>query len=224
MRILVSLFLLLAVLCTLFVLEVRRGTLAQLVDVLGDRFTPLRGPSTAPPLPDDGPECLERLSRIDGLQSKRLDAFFNDQGCGVAYPVLVQAIDGIDIEGRGLTLSCAAAERFSQWVSDEVTPLVRKHKKEPLVRIRHLGSYNCRKIGGSSVWSQHAFANAIDVAGLEFEDGSILTMTDHWESEPILKDLARTACDYFNVVLSPEYNALHHDHLHFDLGPYRTCR
>ena len=49
-------------------------------------------------------------------------------------------------------------------------------------------------------------------------------MTDHWESEPILKDLARTACDYFNVVLSPEYNALHHDHLHFDLGPYRTCR
>jgi len=91
-------------------------------------------------------------------------------------------------------------------------------------RLSHMGSYNCRKIGGSSLWSQHAFANAVDFEGLVFEDGSAITIKQHWDTEPILEDLARSACDDFNVVLSPNYNDAHHDHLHFDLGPLRVCR
>jgi len=93
-----------------------------------------------------------------------------------------------------------------------------------LVQINHMGSYNCRKIAGSSSWSQHSFANAIDVEGLIFKDGERLTINKDWHSQPILQELASTACDRFNVVLSPNYNAAHKDHLHFDLGPRKTCR
>ena len=28
----------------------------------------------------------------------------------------------------------------------------------------------------------------------------------------------------FDAVLSPDYNAAHHDHLHLDRGPFRMCR
>ena len=39
-----------------------------------------------------------------------------------------------------------------------------------------------------------------------------------------LREVRDGACGYFNVVLSPDYNADHHDHLHVDMGWYRTCR
>ncbi len=31
-------------------------------------------------------------------------------------------------------------------------------------------------------------------------------------------------CQWFNVTLSPDYNADHADHFHVDMGWYRTCR
>ena len=32
------------------------------------------------------------------------------------------------------------------------------------------------------------------------------------------------ACRVFSAVLGPDYNRLHRDHFHLDLGPYRACR
>ena len=32
------------------------------------------------------------------------------------------------------------------------------------------------------------------------------------------------ACRFFNVVLSPDYNRLHANHFHLDLGGFRMCR
>ena len=222
MRIIVSLLLVFAVLCALLVLEVRHGTLASIVNLFDDRSLPYREPG--PYQPDDGPACLKRLDAMDGIEIRALDPFVNNQGCGTRYPVLLQSVDGIDIEGKGLTLSCPAAERFARWIKKDVIDLVAKYDKGPVSRLSHMGSYNCRKIGGSSLWSQHAFANAVDFEGLVFEDGSAITIKQHWDTEPILEDLARSACDDFNVVLSPNYNDAHHDHLHFDLGPLRVCR
>jgi hypothetical protein len=38
-----------------------------------------------------------------------------------------------------------------------------------------------------------------------------------------LRHLARRACDYFSVVLTPDSDADHHDHIHLDIGPDRRC-
>nr|WP_328730168.1 extensin family protein [Falsiroseomonas algicola] len=32
------------------------------------------------------------------------------------------------------------------------------------------------------------------------------------------------ACRWFRAVLSPDYNAAHADHFHFDMGPSTVCR
>jgi hypothetical protein len=39
-----------------------------------------------------------------------------------------------------------------------------------------------------------------------------------------LRQVREGACDTFNVVLSPDYNAAHRDHFHLDMGPWWICR
>lgn len=177
-----------------------------------------------PALANDGPKCLNRLAKINGLAFSTMKAFANAKGCGVNHPVLVSAVGDIDIEGRGLVLSCPAAEGLAKWLQKDVGRILSKHDKAALSRLNHLGSYNCRRIAGSSTWSQHSYANAVDVTGLVFADGEEISILKDWDDEPVLQDLSKSACGRFNVVLSPDYNAAHKDHLHFDLGPLRICR
>ena len=76
--------------------------------------------------------------------------------------------------------------------------------------------------------SQHATANAIDVAGFRLADGRRITLTGGWDGKPaeqaFLRDLRDGACGLFKGVLSPDYNAAHHDHFHLDMGPFGVCR
>jgi hypothetical protein len=39
-----------------------------------------------------------------------------------------------------------------------------------------------------------------------------------------LCDLRAGACRMFSAVLSPDYNAAHTNHFHFDLGRWSVCR
>jgi hypothetical protein len=68
---------------------------------------------------------------------------------------------------------------------------------------------------------------AIDVAGFRLSDGTTVSVEHDWsESGPkrqFLRHLARRACSYFSVVLTPDSNAEHHDHIHLDIGPDRLC-
>lgn len=178
----------------------------------------------APAVPDnDGAACLERLADLDALDFAPMSAFSNDEGCGTRFPVMVKAVGSADISGRGVVLSCAAAERLGKWLTRDVSSILNEHDKHPITQVHHMGSYNCRKIGGSNRWSQHAFANAIDIGGFTFEDGERLSIQDDWGDQPVLKALARSACRRFNVVLSPAYNEAHSDHLHLDVGADKTC-
>lgn len=101
---------------------------------------------------------------------------------------------------------------------------------EGVTDIVHLGVYNCRVISGTSTLSQHAFANAIDIAGFQFDDGAYWTVYDDWEDgvpSPVTDSgdwLLWFANElyqewFFNIVLTPEFNAAHDDHFHCDLTP-----
>jgi len=89
-------------------------------------------------------------------------------------------------------------------------------------QVTHMGSYNCRKIRGSSIMSQHSFGAAIDIASI---NGASLKSEwqDEGEKGKYLRDAATAACDYFSNVLTPDYNAAHHDHFHLDHGLRLTC-
>lgn len=99
---------------------------------------------------------------------------------------------------------------------------------QPVVGIEHYGSYACRNIAGSQRRSQHATANALDIAGFRLADGRRITLARDWNGDEreqrFLRLVREAACKPFNTVLGPEYNAAHRDHLHLDMGRARICR
>lgn len=129
----------------------------------------------------------------------------------------------------GFDLSCGMAAAL-YWYETEVDRLALEHLGSGLARINHLGSYACRNINGATAGrrSQHATANAIDISGFVLLDGRSVSVLADWEGETeesrFLHAVHKRACGLFNTVLGPEYNDLHADHFHFDMGRLRACR
>ncbi|WP_370239460.1 extensin family protein, partial [Neptunomonas phycophila] len=62
--------------------------------------------------------------------------------------------------------------------------------------------------------------NAIDIAGFILKNGERISIKRDWKNagqkSNFLKAIRDGACDVYATVLSPEYNAAHADHFHFD--------
>jgi hypothetical protein len=131
---------------------------------------------------------------------------------------------------ESFSLTCRAAVSLALWERHVLTPAAQAHFGQPVATIEHFGSYSCRNVYGraNATRSRHATAEALDVAGFVLEDGQRIRVLRDWE-EPgapaaFLREVRTGACRFFDGVLSPDYNAAHRDHLHFDRGPYRMCR
>ena len=118
--------------------------------------------------------------------------------------------------------SCEFAKALAQTVAD-VEDL-------GAVSLQYGESYNCRVISGTSTLSRHAYGDAIDIYGFGFADGETYTLIDDWEHDTnnpqgeaaaFLYDTAYRWYDeeYWNVILTPNYNAAHDTHFHVDLTP-----
>jgi hypothetical protein len=94
----------------------------------------------------------------------------------------------------------------------------------------HYGTYNCRYISGTTTLSEHAYANGIDIAGIQLLNGTRYTVLDDWEDGDATPDTAGGELLYWlahemhdrriwNIILTPEYNAAHDNHFHCDLTP-----
>jgi hypothetical protein len=74
---------------------------------------------------------------------------------------------------------------------------------------------------GTSHISEHAFGNALDIAGFILADGHKISVQDGWHGTPeeqgFLHDVQLYACETFSTVLSPGYNPEHYNHIHVDL-------
>ncbi len=119
-------------------------------------------------------------------------------------------------------VTCPVAAALEIWRRDSVAPAARRILGSDIRRIEHLGAFSCRRMYGASdgPWSEHATANAIDIAAFVLEDGRRISVLRDWnESGPEARFLLAVrdgACRSFATVLSPEYNAAHADHLHLD--------
>lgn len=127
-------------------------------------------------------------------------------------------------------MTCKQALAYAFWTRHVVQPAAKAELGEPIVRIDHYGTYACRNVYGRAEGrkSEHAFANALDVAAFRTASGKRATVLgDFRDDEPKGRFLRRVrdgACDWFRAVLSPDYNAAHRDHLHLDRGRYSACR
>ena len=121
------------------------------------------------------------------------------------------------------TLSCPLVSALDRWVSEGVQPAALHWFGTQVTEIKQIGSYSCREMVGSgtSSMSEHAFGDALDIAGFTLADGRKITVKDGWHGTPeeqgFLHDVQLYACETFTTVLAPGYNVYHYDHMHVDL-------
>jgi len=158
------------------------------------------------------------------------------QVCDVLDPIRVNpVIDGVEF--RASDFDGSLNKLFVQCpVALALWDTVQLAKQYGITKIVHYGTYNCRAIAGSTTLSQHAFANAIDLAGFETSDGKQWTILHDWDHcDPDTEageflywlGVQLHAQHVWNIILDPEYNADHEDHYHVDLTPnadfFATC-
>lgn len=122
-------------------------------------------------------------------------------------------------------VTCPSSIALLLWQRDVLEPAAQASFGSPIARIEHLGAYSCRRLYGRDTgpWSEHATANAIDIAGFVLEDGTRISVLRDWDGDDpkaqFLRQVRDGACNSFATVLSPDYNAAHADHLHLDMSP-----
>jgi hypothetical protein len=134
-------------------------------------------------------------------------------------------------------MRCPVAVGLVLWHQRGLNPAAASIIGSRIKRIQHNGTYACRKMRTGDKRqpprpSQHATANAIDIVGFEFENGRVLKLPGAWKGQEdetedgaaFMKAARDSACQYFKMTLGPDYNALHADHLHLDMGGLRGCR
>lgn len=121
------------------------------------------------------------------------------------------------------TLACPIVSMLDKWMGETVQPAAMRWFGTPVVEIRQISAYSCRGMNGNrnAHISEHAFGNALDVAGFTLADGRRISVKDGWrglpEEQGFLRDVQGGACALFNTVLAPGSNVYHYDHIHVDL-------
>jgi hypothetical protein len=153
-----------------------------------------------------------------------------DQNCGIAGRGLLSGL--VDASLSGVETRCTTALRLAMWEHHVVQPAARELLGAEVRAVRHIGSYNCRRMrtaqGQQSRWSSHATAESIDISGLELTDGRTLTLLEDWNASgpegDFLHRIWKGSCDWFRVVLGPNFNRLHADHFHLQGPGWGYCR
>ncbi len=174
------------------------------------------------------PEACFAAFEASGLTLRRVPDRPSDTSCEVENAGLLPA--GIRIMPLDPVVTCRMAAAWALFERHTLQPASRKHLGVEVTGMRHLGTYNCRNVYHAAAGrrSQHATANAIDLASFTLTDGREIAISRDWNGvgpkSAFLREVRDGACRWFHVVLGPDYNAAHADHLHLDMGPLHTCR
>jgi len=121
------------------------------------------------------------------------------------------------------TLACPIVSVLDRWISEDVQPAAMRWFGAPVAEIKQISAYSCRGMNGNpnAHISEHAFGNALDVAGFTLADGRYISVQHGWKGLPeeqgFLRDVQGAACRRFTTVLAPGANVYHYNHIHVDL-------
>jgi hypothetical protein len=172
-------------------------------------------------------QCLADLGAVRARFTLLPDQDFGN-GCSIKGAVSLTAapIPVTNIKA----VQCGVARAFAQWIATDVQAAAQRHFGARVVQVDTMGSYSCRQMigNGSGKLSEHGRANALDIGGFVLSDGRRVTVEGGWNGSDRERDFLRAvrsgACKRFQTVLSPDYNAAHYNHLHFDMGRGPYCR
>ncbi|MXN49998.1 extensin [Shinella sp. AETb1-6] len=181
----------------------------------------------------DEAACRVALQKI-GAVFKEVPAIEDGKACGIDKPLLLSALkDGVKVEPPA-TVRCDTALQLARWVEGSVAPaLSTAMPGETVSQVSQASAYVCRNRNNAETGriSEHAFGNAIDIAGFTLKSGKTITIRPA-DKDPSLEGafqraITEAACLYFTTVLDPGSDAAHENHLHLDVkerrGGYRYC-
>lgn len=150
------------------------------------------------------------------------------RGCGLSHGGTFEPAS-MSFDSQ-VTASCGMVAGLSVWEREVLQPLAQRHFGQGVREVRHWGTYACRNRNSRQAGqrSEHARANAIDIHAFMLTDGSVISVRHDWQAADargaFLRDLRDGSCDVFRGVLSPDADAAHRDHFHFDMGRWTFCR
>jgi len=160
--------------------------------------------------------------------------------CGMTRPLHVTALDnGAIAVDKRLTIDCPMVAALEAWLDAIVQPDAESRFGQKVATVNVFGAYSCRSIDNQpgARLSEHAFGNAVDVAGFTLADGRRIDFVHDWKTEgsqeaAFLHEAHAGACQYFTTVLGPGADVFHTNHIHLDLanhgqtdtGPRRICK
>jgi hypothetical protein len=196
----------------------------------GEPRTPPPRPQQSRSEPDDGTMrvCRSALAR-EGVRFRELEDRRFEHGCSAVGAVQLLEI-GTPVTNLG-AMTCPLARAFARWVRDSVQPAAQQRLGSPVRRVESFGTYACRSVNSQAGarLSEHAFANAVDIAAFVLADGRRITVEQGWRNgseaeRRFLRQIHQEGCRIFNIGLGPDSDAFHYNHLHFDLGRGPYCR
>jgi peptidoglycan hydrolase-like protein with peptidoglycan-binding domain len=208
-------------------------------------------PWTEAEIDDAKAKCSEALSSL----TLNYDPLPPIKGglCGAPAPILLKSLGRdpqVTLEPPA-TLTCTLAKALSDWLNESVQPQAKALFNSPVIKL-HVGSYTCRNRNGGAdaPLSEHALANALDIADFVLFSGKRIGVLDSWPADnpPLpmpnpgrtstisaqrisvslndperlfLKSVHDDACGIFGTVLGPGADEAHKSHLHLDMKDRR---
>jgi hypothetical protein len=177
-------------------------------------------------LSTDGDACRAALGRSSLKFTVMADRTIGE---GCSFTDVVRA-DATPIPFSPRPVATCAMTAGLAWWQRRLDEIAAAELHTRITQIDQLGTYACRNINSAAEGrrSQHATANAMDIAAFHTADGrTISVLKDYGKDTPegrFLDGAHDAACGLFNIVLGPRYNGLHRNHFHFDMGGFRFCR
>ncbi len=130
-------------------------------------------------------ECVRLLAPI--ASEVELAQPVRHEQCGAPAPVLVKRIGSgankVEINPPA-ELNCAMVVSLHAWVEKTLQPAAREALGSPVARLRNASGYVCRARNGHPLGtdklSEHALANAIDIAGFITASGRTVDVSRSW--------------------------------------------
>lgn len=172
-------------------------------------------------------QCVGELDRLGARYTAIADQSLGG-GCSTIGNVQLLGV-GVPITNV-TAIRCPLARALTLWTRETLQPAARDVFGSRVVKIESMGGYSCRNIigGRGTGRSEHATGNAVDIGAFVLADGRRVSIRQGWngsdDDRAFLRTIRGAACKRFQTVLSPDYNAAHFDHLHFDLGGKPFCR
>jgi hypothetical protein len=157
------------------------------------------------------------------------------EGCGTPAPIAISEVAQVRIDPPA-TVNCEFAVALHGWLSQSVQPQAKRQVGAGVVAIRNASSYACRRRNNatSGKLSEHAKANALDIAAFDFSRKAEITVASgtsgfFWKlglsgKGSFMAAVRKSACQYFNTVLGPGSDPYHGNHFHVDLMKLRPGR